>query len=188
MIKLSGVLTIRNISGRNGPFSVGRLATDIGEFAIKDTLLDQYDEGRYEGDFGVTRIFPTSYVAGGRMVVEVRATLATMALAGIEALSDDRAQDITEPDPLETDSTPAAELTPTPETSPAESSAVSTESSGPFIGVDEDEILFGTLWPLGSNVKLDTTVERALFRRQKDRLKALGYRFQPVGQVWVSQE
>jgi hypothetical protein len=49
---------------------------------------------------------------------------------------------------------------------------------------DSDERLFGSLWPLGQSVKLDTTVDRALFRQQKDRLKALGYKFQPVGQTW----
>jgi len=31
--------TIRTIQGRNGPFNVGRLITDLGEFAVKDTLL-----------------------------------------------------------------------------------------------------------------------------------------------------
>lgn len=187
MIKLSGVLTIRNITGRNGPFSVGRLVTEIGEFAIKDTLLDQYDEGRYEGDFGVTRIFPTSYVAGGRMVVEIRATLETMALAGIETLPADPVQEMTEPDPLETEFKPSAEAASTREPS-RDADAASTETSDTPTAANDDETLFGTLWPLGPKVKLDTTVERALFRRQKDRLKALGYRFQPVGQVWVSQQ
>ncbi|MGH8475941.1 MAG: DUF3275 family protein [Methylococcales bacterium] len=41
------------------------------------------------------------------------------------------------------------------------------------------------MWPLGSSVTLNTTVEHTGFRRQKDRLKALGYRCQPVGQLWV---
>ena len=51
MINIPGQLAIRTISGRNGEFNVGRLSTSIGEFVIKDALLDQYDEGKYRGDF-----------------------------------------------------------------------------------------------------------------------------------------
>ncbi|RMN90867.1 hypothetical protein ALQ51_02062 [Pseudomonas cannabina] len=40
MINLLGYLAIRTISGRNGAFNVGRLSTSIGEFFIKDALLD----------------------------------------------------------------------------------------------------------------------------------------------------
>lgn len=47
MLKLTGHLTIRTIDGRNGPFNVGRLLTEIGEFAVKEALLDQYEPGRY---------------------------------------------------------------------------------------------------------------------------------------------
>ena len=49
---------------------------------------------------------------------------------------------------------------------------------------DPDAQLFGTLWPLGLKVKLDPTVDRARFRRQKERLKGLGYQFRPLGQLW----
>ena len=48
-MNIDGVLTIRTINGSNGPFNVGRLITDLGEFSVKDTLLEQYKEGRYEG-------------------------------------------------------------------------------------------------------------------------------------------
>src|SRR5690554_5670388 len=47
-----------------------------------------------------------------------------------------------------------------------------------------DAELFGLLWPLGQSVKLDPTVDRALFRRQVSRLKELGYRFQAPTQTW----
>ena len=52
-------------------------------------------------------------------------------------------------------------------------------------GDGADAHLFGTLWPLGDTVKLDTSVDRPLFRRQKERIKALGYAFQASGQRWV---
>jgi hypothetical protein len=45
--------------------------------------------------------------------------------------------------------------------------------------------LFGELWPLGKEVKLDPTVDRGRFRQQRDHLKANGYKFRPLDQVWV---
>lgn len=173
MLKLSGVLTIRTINGRNGPFNVGRLVTDLGEFSVKDTLLDQYEEGKYEGDFGISRIYPSYYLAGGRLVVEVRATLETMALAGIDELTAEDVAPAVEPDPIE--ETPPATL---PQPAPT--------GDEPTEGDDEDPDvrLFGELWPLGAKVKLDPTVDRARFRRQKERLKSLGYQFRPLGQFW----
>ena len=65
-MNINGVLTIRTIQGRNGAFNVGRLITDLGEFSVKDTLLEQYEEGRYEGNFNVTQIFPSSYLVPAR--------------------------------------------------------------------------------------------------------------------------
>jgi hypothetical protein len=182
MIKLSGTLFIRSIQGRHGAFSVGRLVTGIGQFAIKDALLDQYDEGRYEGEFGISKIYPSSYLAGDRMVIEVRATLETLALAAIDELPPHQDAALLEPDPLESELMP----TPAPKPEPEPESGHGAHARGPLDELldDSDERLFGTLWPLGPSVKLDTTVDRAVFRQQKDRLKALGYRFQPVGQTW----
>lgn len=180
MLKLSGTLTIKTIHGRNGPFNVGRLLAEEGKFAVKEPLLDQYEEGRYEGDFGVSRIYPSYYIAGGRIVVEVRATVETVALAGIEKLAPADAASMEEPDHMEEAARAAAPPAQAPEDRaepPVELPAVEpTEST--------DEALFGTLWPLGAQVKLDPTVDRKAFRAQRDRLKALGYRFQAVGQSW----
>ncbi len=41
-IVVPGQLTLRTIRGKNGPFTVGRLSTPIGEFAVKDAELEQY--------------------------------------------------------------------------------------------------------------------------------------------------
>ena len=46
MITIEGNLAIRTIAGRHGDFNVAKLATSIGDFVIKDALLDQYVEGR----------------------------------------------------------------------------------------------------------------------------------------------
>ncbi len=101
MIKLSGVLTIRVINGRFGDFRIGRLLTDIGEFSVKDAVLDQYDEGSYEGEFGVIKIYPSHYSTGGRLVVEVRAELGSIALSNINLLEQETTSNSLEQDPIE---------------------------------------------------------------------------------------
>lgn len=49
----------------------------------------------------------------------------------------------------------------------------------------KDAKLFGLLWPLGDHIKLDASMDRNLFRAQRDRLKELGYSFKPIGQLWT---
>jgi len=177
-MNIDGVLSIKTIHGRNGPFNVGRLITDLGEFSVKDTLLEQYEEGRYEGNFSVTQIFPSSYFAGGRFVVEVRATLKSLNLIGIDELKPEDKAANTEPDPV--DVQPPAVV----ETTVAAPSDQSEPSSKDKTGANDDETLFGTVWPLGSQVKLDPTVDRKLFREQRTRLKDLDYTFDAIGQIW----
>jgi len=67
MITIPGQLAIRTIVGRNGDFNVGRLTTSIGEFVVKDPQLDQYQEGKYDGQFVVTEIKPSSYSHRGAL-------------------------------------------------------------------------------------------------------------------------
>jgi hypothetical protein len=189
MIKLSGLLTIKSITGRNGPFSIGRLVTELGEFTVKDTLLEQYDPGKYEGDFGISRIYPFSYAAAGGVRVEIRACIETIALAGIEKLTaeEENAQAV-ESDPLDETPVVAAVRSITSDT-PGKTEIDASQEREPS-GDDGHAVLglelFGDAWPLGSRVKLDPTVDRALFCSQRDLLKSLGYRFQAVGQVWIN--
>ncbi|MDP4537964.1 DUF3275 family protein, partial [Alkalimonas collagenimarina] len=102
MITLPGQLAIKTIHGRNGDFNVGRLATSIGEFVIKNAELDQYREGKYEGDFVITEIRPSTYNTSGRMVIEIRAHLGGMTLSNIDHLSRDEANRLS---PQEVDAT-----------------------------------------------------------------------------------
>lgn len=175
-MNINGVLSIRTIQGRNGPFNVGRLITDLGEFAVKDTLLDQYDEGRYEGNFSITQIFPASYLAGGRFVVEVRATIKNLTLDGVDDLKPEDTAVAPEPDPIDDH---VQSVTVTPKTS--DQALVQSE---PEVKGDDDETLFGALWPLGAQVKLDPTVDRKRFRDQRNHLKTLGYKFNAIEQIW----
>lgn len=196
MITLPGHLAIRTISGRNGDFNVGRLSTSIGEFVIKDALLDQYNEGKYRGDFAITEIRPSYYTNGGRLVVEIRAKLDSMTLDAVDNLTTEEADRLsnTETDPIDEEATVAASPLPR---RPAQtrSSQATKDDEAPFgmaktnptastSSEDVDAELFGTIWPLTSSVRLDTTVDRQQLRLQCARLGELGYVHDFKQQIW----
>lgn len=198
MITIPGQLAIKTIHGRNGDFNVGRLATSIGEFVVKNAELDQYDEGKYNGDFIIAEIRPSTYTSNGRMVIEIRALLGGMTLSNIDALSRDEARQLSpqEVDPIDEEAqapAPAAPKAPAKQKSrnPRDPMVDTTPfGSEPAAGSPEasadadDAALFGALWPLGEIVKLDATVDRRVLRQQRDRLGALGYEFAPLSQDW----
>jgi len=203
MITIPGQLAIRTISGRNGDFNVGRLATSIGEFVIKDALLDQYHEGKYRGDFVIAEIRPSYYSTGGRLVVEIRAKLDSMTLDDLDHLTAEETATFssTELDPLEEErsQTPPPEparkakaptparSTPKPPAGPTAEAPLGMSDAKPAPTTDAasgDADLFGTVWPLGETVKLDTTVDRQRLRAQCARLGALGYSLDFRQQVW----
>lgn len=196
MITLPGHLAIRTISGRNGDFNVGRLSTSIGEFVIKDALLDQYNEGKYRGDFAITEIRPSYYTNGGRLVVEIRARLDSMTLDAVDNLTTEEADRLsnTETDPIDEEATVAASPSPR-RPAKTRSSQATTDDEAPFGMVktnpavltsseDGDAELFGTIWPLTSSVRLDTTVDRQQLRLQCARLGELGYKHDFKQQIW----
>ena len=191
MITLHGQLIIRTVHGRNGDFNVGRLMTSIGEFVLKNPELEQYPEGKYDGEFIITEIKPSMYMTSGRMVIENRAHLGGMTLSNIDTLSDDDASRLTpqEPDPVDEEHTAPSVPVRTEPASPAVQPDPLVDTT-PF-GVPtfqqteaEDAALFGDLWPLGFVVKLDATVTRLVLRKQSERLGQLGYIFEPLTQNW----
>ncbi|MBN9459688.1 MAG: DUF3275 family protein [Burkholderiales bacterium] len=196
MITIPGQLAIKTIHGRNGDFNVGRLATSIGEFVVKNAELDQYAEGKYEGDFIIAEIRPSTYNSNGRMVIEIRALLGGMTLSNIDALSRDDARRLSpqEVDPIDEEAqapTPAApKPAPKGKARSARDPLVDTTPFGsepaaaPSDASADDAALFGALWPLGEVIKLDATVDRRVLRQQRDRLGALGYEFAPLSQDW----
>ncbi|WP_321897046.1 DUF3275 family protein [Burkholderia cepacia] len=202
MITIPGQLAIRTIHGRNGDFNVGRLSTSIGEFVVKNAELDQYDEGKYEGDFAIAEIRPSTYTANGRMVIEIRALLGGMTLSNIDALSGDEARRLSpqEVDPIDeevqapvpasaqasrnAEARPKARKSHDPLVDTTPFGAAPPDTSAQASAEAEDAALFGPLWPLGDIVKLDATVDRRVLREQRDRLGALGYAFAPLSQDW----
>ncbi|SFY09308.1 DUF3275 family protein [Azotobacter vinelandii] len=210
MITLPGQLAIRTIHGRNGDFNVARLATSIGEFVVKDSILDQYAEGRYSGQFCITQISPSSYTHSGRTVIEVRARLDSMTLDEMDQLTraDADRLDPKELDPLD-EETAESRTQPTRGPRPPKAQAAATkaepaspapdDAQAPF-GMEQpepavvktpapeteaDAVLFGLLWPLGETVKLDTTVDRSALRAQCKRLGELGYTLDFKQQLWL---
>jgi len=201
MITIPGHLAIKTIHGRNGDFNVGRLTTSIGEFVAKNAELDQYREGKYEGDFSIVEIRPSMYTTGGRMVIEMRAVLGGMTLSNIDPLTKDEAhrlspqevdpvdeetpkpQPVVEPAPPVTEPLPAA-ADPLIDTTPFGADALPKSAAETEQEQQADVALFSTLWPLGETVKLDATVGRLVLRQQRDRLGALGYKFEPRSQDW----
>ncbi|HBO79847.1 MAG TPA: hypothetical protein DD502_17035, partial [Cupriavidus sp.] len=163
MITIPGQLAIKTIHGRNGDFNVGRLATSIGEFVVKNAELDQYAEGKYEGDFAIAEIRPSTYTANGRMVIEIRALLGGMTLSNIDELSGDEARQLS---PQEVDPIDEEAQAPAPTTPKARAKAKSRGPRDPLVDTTpfgskpavaspeasadaDDAALFGTLWPLG---------------------------------------
>ncbi|NMG50495.1 DUF3275 family protein [Azoarcus communis] len=197
MITIPGQLAIKTIHGRNGDFNVGRLATSIGEFVVKNAELDQYAEGKYEGDFAIAEIRPSTYNANGRMVIEIRALLGGMTLSNIDALSRDEARRLS---PQEVDPIDEEAQAPAPAVPQAKPKAKPRNPRDPLVDTTpfgseptaspeasanaDDAALFGALWPLGEIVKLDATVDRRVLRQQRDRLGVLGYEFAPLSQDW----
>jgi hypothetical protein len=206
LIIVPGQLTLRTIRGRNGPFTVGRLTTHLGVFEVKDAELEQYPEGKYDGEFVIRYIYPKAYPTGGGMRFEIRANLDGMTLSGIDKLSRDEArgfvsQDV---DPLDEELGTQAVATPTetpqPAPAPVQASSDPLVDTTPF-GVDtpsatvaasstadsDDAALFGLLWPLDESVKLDSTIDRRTLRAQIARLGALGYALDFKSQQWNRQ-
>ncbi|VFR27565.1 FIG034376: Hypothetical protein [plant metagenome] len=191
---------------------MGNLVTPIGKFTVKDAELEQYPEGKYQGEFILRYCFikPIRLRNSG-IFFEHRANLDGMTLSGIDKLSkaEARAFATQDVDPLdeETGTPPAIEpaapprLKPRPKPRSRPATAAATEDSSldttPFdvdlppvtaatsSKADNDDVaLFGILWPLGESVKLDSTIDRRTLRLQIARLGKLGYEIDPIAQQW----
>ncbi len=178
MVTVPGTINIRSVPGRFGTFNVGTLDCDLGSFAVKDASIEEFEPGVYHGDFVIEKIKPTSYLSGGRLVVEVRATLRDILLAdGCEP--EPPIFEGLEQDPIEEDFT-VHSGGPLDDTYPS----VSLDMDGDQ--EDHEAIsLFGHLWPLGRVVKLDATIPRSALRQQKNYLLSKGYTFVSSRQHWV---
>lgn len=177
MISVPGKINIRTINGRLGSFNVGTLDCSLGSFTVKDPTIDEFEEGNYEGDFVIEKIKPNVYFSGGRMVVEVRATLSAIMISK-HAIPAPAAHESLEQDPLLEDCINNEPLSDAPAPIPFEIDANGDVDEAAFFK------LFGALWPLGSVVKLDPVVGRAVLRQQCDYLKQSGYKYDAPNLTW----
>lgn len=182
-LQVNGTLAVREIRGRNGRFKVGSLITEIGEFSLKTPLLEQYDEGAYEGSFELVRIFPRQYIVGNRVTLEVAAQIGHIWLKDAvpgEVLPAPE----TEPEPDDDAPVPAPAISPEVVVAPT-----TTESEEVSPAEPDLLALFGEdLLPLGPVVKLDPTVGRPRLKQQTQVLKSRGYVFDSKAMVWTQTQ
>ncbi|GLT20182.1 hypothetical protein GCM10007938_39650 [Vibrio zhanjiangensis] len=181
MVQITGTLTIKTITGRFGDFNVGNLECELGEFAIRDALLEEYTEGTYQGTFGVTRIYAGSYQARQRIIIEARAELSAI------WLDDYQEGPLPEPESLEAE--PQSSTQPDSEVVPKVASNHDESSTHAHLAE-----VFGELWPLGEHVgdivKLAPEVGRERMTQQLAFLKRevdgeRRWRFEPRAQHWT---
>ena len=184
----NALLRVRRIrQSRNGPFNVGELVTDVGEFKVKDTLIEQFDEGDFVATVLVEEIYLAQYVSFGKGVTEMRARLRDIQVQ-TEGQRPPEVVEQLEPDPLDEPASvvvPAPQLAPAPEPAPAAPAELSAAPAADDDGLADlyDEEVVAAI-SCGSTVKLDPSVDRALLRRQTAGLKARGYRFDSKSQTW----
>lgn len=187
MIKLTGTLVIKEIKGANGRFCVGDLTTPEGDFKVKEPILDQFEEGRYEGEFIIDRFYLSSYVWRGKSTTDIRAKVVDFNLA--EAEEGKQEETPSEPDPISTEPKSFSTLTVHDTPIPAVVVPEDAPQDQKYVELLE---LFGAelaalVWD-GKSIKLDPTVDRSVFRRQRDYLKGLGYGFDSMSQSWAKKE
>ena len=217
MIMCVGTLRIKKIrQSRNGAFCIADLSTDFGEFKVKDPMLDQFEEGEYQGKVWINEIYLAQYISYGKAVTELRARLHDLQIEN-EDRRPVRSNEHSEPDPI--DEAPAIQVPKKPEpaldpvsekradwasvkgnklgkaagaSQPSEGLATTTQKDGSApTDAEADLKLFGhELLALIENrqtIKLDPTVDRMQLRSQTAALRAKGYAFQSKQQTWGHQ-
>jgi hypothetical protein len=215
MIKCNGTLRIKKIrQSRNGAFCIADLSTDFGEFKVKDPLLDQFEEGEYQGTLWISEIYLSQYISYGKAVTELRARLQDLHIDS-EDRKTVRSAEHAEPDPIDEVPTPQVprKATPSPDKRsgwasvksnrlnktaipgqpPEDQAAVDShqKDAAADTGGAGDIELFGrdlaALMDQHLIVKLDPTVDRMLLRTQAASLRAKGYAFDAKQQAWTFQ-
>ena len=206
MIKAQNcLLRVKRIrQSRNGAFCIADLMTDFGEFKVKDPILDQFDEGEYQGTVWISEIYLAQYVAYGKGVTEIRARIHDLQIDAENKRSVPR--EPIEPDPMDEPDHTRVKAQPAPPPAPAAApganpgekdrrfdkfktkDAAKPKPEAPKRqGEDLSEVFdLSILDKLNQRepLKLDATVDRALLRKQAAILGAQGYAFNATEQTW----
>jgi hypothetical protein len=171
MYTFKGTLLVRKIFGKYGEFAIGSIQTPIGEFSVKQSELDEYEEGTYEGRFVISKIQTVSGGFGSnKLILESRATLDTM---HIDEIDEAPVEVITEADPITEDINVDFEK--------VEASAKSNSKDDLQNLFNEQEI--ATI-EQGEKIALDPTSDRGILRQQQNYLKSNDWKFNMQEQAW----
>ncbi len=99
-IRVHGTIVINRKSGRKGDFNIGDLATEVGEFEVKDSLIEEFEPGKYTGEFLIKWIEPDSFSWRGRVFVKNRAQLEAIFIDDVDEHAAPPASP-PEPDPID---------------------------------------------------------------------------------------
>ncbi len=175
MVTVKGRMAVNVINGRNGQFSVATLYSEIGDFVVRYDGLDQYDAGTYEGEFVIRDTDVRIRAFGVGKIIEPVAFLEDLVLDNADEGLQENIPDAI-PDPVDD------------EPKPKSMSAVDLDNRAPGdFSHEELKQLFGKVWPLVEEVKLDPTVGRSLLRAQTGYLKSIGYKYEAKEQIWIKR-
>lgn len=163
-VALTGILEIKQLNGRFGPFPVAWLDSPLGRFRINDSWIETLDPGEYRGTFHAYELSLYGYRAYGEQRTCIAAKIAQYEL-------DDYADSGTPEPQWETD--------PLEEEAAAVDPGFSRELPQ-SAGGDQDEAIlllqsFDGDWQYGADYKIDTTLPRADIIACRNALKALNY-------------
>ncbi|MCW4218812.1 MAG: DUF3275 family protein [Candidatus Thiodiazotropha sp. 6PLUC2] len=172
MITVQGRMAVNVIHGRNGQFSVATLYSEIGDFVVRYDGLDQYDAGTYEGKFVIRDTDVRVRPFGVGKIIEPVAYLEDLTLDNADECLQETIPDAI-PDPVDD------------EPKPRSKAPLNLDGKAPDdFSHEELKQLFGKIWPVGEEVKLDPTVGRSMLRAQTGYLKSVGYKYEPKTQIW----
>ena len=178
MVRIKGRMAVNVINGRNGPFNVATLYSEIGDYVVRYDGLDEFDAGTYEGEFIVRDTDIRIRPFGVGKIIEPVAYLEGLHLHE----ADESAK---EPIP-EAIPDPVTEETKTSKPAKAQPANLDNKAAN-ALKPDELQKLFGENWPLAEQVRLDPTVGRTILRAQTGHLKSIGYKYNAKEQVWIKR-
>jgi len=200
MLNILGKLVVRTIERQGKTYKEGLLRCSLGKFYVKYLYLASLPIGEYEGFFTMTKIEPYCQSHQGKFLLGLEASIDKMAFISqpgnglsteeTETLSLRQLSLMNNEENEESEETINAD-------NDQHLSSTSIKTQVNFIGdnlsdnidetesTDEDEALFGSLYPLGEEVELDASEDRAVLRQQVNRLKEIGYQFDAKSQKWA---
>ena len=180
MVTIKGRMAVNVINGRNGPFSVATLYSDIGDYVVRYEGLDEFDPGTYEGEFIVRDTDIRIRPFGVGKIIEPVAYLEGMNLYEVDEAKKDSIP--------EAISDPVSEEKRKSKPKPSADNQVDIEGkSASEMTPMELKKLFGEAWPLDEQVKLDPTVGRTHLRAQTTYLKSIGFKYNAKEQTWIKR-